>query len=511
MKKIALGQDTLPTLLRGVRFLEPLVGMLYGPAKQIVATSKGNKTKVATYSTGLLDDFSIPDEMGDVGVQLIRNVVNEVRNTAGSGAGIASVLAVAMIREGNKLITAGVPNIDVVRSLDKISKNFTKFLIDRAAEVKVKTEGQERVLYKGVATTVMGEDTLSDMLADMFVHVGEYGNVELRRGEAFKTKVEYTDGFSFKTSMYSYKFMPTSEKALDLENPYVLVTGRKLDSTQDMVGLLIHCNKNSRPLVIISEGIGKEVMELLLHNINRGALKAVAIRPPSYSTERFEALKDLALITGATLVPTEDISVKLTPECLGTVPRVVVTADKCSITYEATRMPATHLEHVQTLIDMEHRQIQKKQLKERLGNLKGKAAIVHVGGDSEIVRDANYFKLECAAHSIRGAMNEGMLPGGCQIFHDYAVQEKDPTICRTLVYAFRTPFLQVVMRMLNERPLHELVAKDSLEGYSYKDNCIAPMTVSGVVDSVKVLRIAAQCALSVARTVLSAGAIVREC
>jgi len=508
MKKITLGQDTLPSLLRGVQFLEPLISMLYGPDKQQVANCRNNKTAVATYSTGLLDDFLVNDPVADVGIQLIRNVVNEVRNTAGSGAGIACILAVALIREGNKLITAGVPNRTVIDSIDRISKNFTKFLLARAEAVSALTIGKERELYKGVATTVMGDDKLSDLLSDMFVHVGEYGNVELRRGEAFKTRVEYNDGFSFKTSLYSYKFIPFGDKTLELDNPCVLVTARRLENLQEMIDLLVHCNKQNRPLILVCEGIGKDVLELLLHNINRGAIKLAAMRPPSYAADRHEALTDLALLTGAKLVPAEETGIKLTPECLGAVPRAVIAVDKCSLTCAA--VPEQHLKHVQTLIDMEDRPIQKKQLKERLGNLKGKSAIVHVGGDSEIVRDANYFKLEGAAHSIRGAMNEGAIPGGCQVFYDYAMQETDPGILRSLLGAFRTPFLQVIVRRLAEHPLVDLVSKDILAGYSHADDGIKPMLESGVVDSVKVLRIASQTAASMARTILSAGAIVRE-
>ena len=509
MKKISFGTKCREKLVQGVEALRPLVTSLYGPKKKIVVSYVGGKPVVSNYFTGLLDTFTIPDDFSDVGVQIARDVVNQIRKTTGSGAGIACVQALALLKEGHKQLTAGIPFKDVVRAMTLMSDNFAAFLKDRSAAIAASMPGKEKELYTGVALTATGDRSISDTMADMFMHVGATGNIDLRRSEATGLRVEYVDGFSFKTGALSYKFIPRGTKKLEYDNPLVLVTERNLARHEDLLDILIHCNKEGRPLIIICDGMSNDVLELLLHNIKEGALKAIALRTPEYDSERYDALMDIATITAGTMVPKADVLAKTTPAVLGTATKAIVVGDTCTLIYDAKNLPDTYVAAVEKRIEDEKKQLAKKKLKERLGSLKGKSAILFVGGSSEVDREANYYKVECAAHAVRGAMHSGYVPGGCQVFFDYASQETSPLIPKPLLEAFYAPFTALVPDEMARRPLSEFVASDISSGYSYTHGKPVPMLESLVIDPAVVLETSAASSLSIVKTVLSAGAIVR--
>lgn len=508
MKKILIGDEVFKKLLAGVRTLDPVVGALYGPDKRNVLSRIQGVPAITNFFSGLIDSLTLPDSFEDTGMLLMKDVVREVRNSAGAGAGVSAILALALLHEGNKLVVAQVPRSEILARLRALGAAFDTFVVARAARIGAHLAGKERESYLGVAKTSIGDQEISELMADMFMHVGEGGNVEMKRGEGFKTKVEYVDGFSFKTSPLSYKFLGSAKK-LEIENPLVAVSTDFIDLSQGLIDILIRCNKESRPLILVCEGLSKDALELVLHNIRVGSLKAIAVKPPAYGGDKLVACRDLALASAGPVIAPQGRGALVGADALGSADRAIITPLSCTLVYAKSNITPEHIAQVAALEYEEKRPIFKKQLKERLGNLKGKAAIVTVGGATESVRELNYYHSEFAAHAIRGAMTDGFLPGGCQVFYDFYKSDTSPEL-KNLAKAFSTPFTALLKERLEERPLSEFLSPVETAAYDVQTDTVRDMLDSGVIDSAKVIRKSAAAAVSIAVTVLSSGAIVRE-
>lgn len=508
MKKILIGHEVFSKLLGGVKTLDPVVSTLYGPLKGNVISRIHSLPAITNFFSGLIDSLDLEDAFEDTGMLLMKDVVKDVRNAAGAGAGVCAILTLALLREGNKLLTAGVGKSEIVDQLRKLAQEFDGYVRSRAAALENYISGRERDAYYGVAKTATGDPEISQVIADMFMHVGADGTVELKRGEGFKTKVDYIDGFTFKTSALSYKFLGTNKK-LEFENPYIVVSTAPIDIGPSLVDVLVKCNKDERPLVIVAESLSTSALDLILHNTAIGSLKCVAVKPPAYGGDKFIACKDLAVASGARVLSSEDKDTKLCDSTMGQADKAIVTPATCSLIYSKSNITPEYIAQVEAMEKEEHRPIFKKHLKERIGNLKGKAAVVTVGGASASDRELNYYHVEFATHAVRGAMTDGFLPGGCQIFYDFSrLGTRDEL--KSLRLAFSAPFEMLFKDRLRTRSLAEFLVTHPTQVYDLISDSKVDMLESGIIDSAKVVRSATAAAVSMASTILSAGAIVRE-
>lgn len=508
MKKILIGDQVFGKLLDGVNTLNPVVGALYGPLKGNVISRIHNVPAITNFFSGLIDSISLKEPFEDTGMLLMKDIVRDVRNAAGAGAGVAAVLSLALLKAGNKLVVAGVPRTEILKHIKYLAAKFDEYAVTRSAALAPYIAGKERQAYWAVAKTATGDEDISQLMADMFHHVGVDGTVELKRGEGFSTKVDYINGFTFKTSALSYKFLGSNKK-VEFEKPYIAVANMQVGVTPGLVDILVKCNKDSRPLILIADSLSTDALNLILHNMNIGSLKVVALKPPAYGGDKFVACKDLALASTSVVVSSEDRDTKLGVATLGSADKAIITSATCSLIYGASTIPKEYIEVVESLEREEHRPIFKKHLKERIGNLKGRAAIVTVGGATESARELNYYHTEFAAHAVRGAMQDGFLPGGCQIFYDFSRDESSVDF-KCLREAFATPFTALLRAKLQDRSLADFLVSKPTEVYDITSDTRVDMLESGLADSAKVIRSATAAAVSMVTTILSTGAIVRE-
>ncbi len=521
-KQILYGDDARRQVLEGVSMLARSVGSTLGPAGRLVIMEKPAAAPVATKDGVTVGkEVELPGIFGNMGVRLVREAAQKTSEQAGDGTTTATVLAEAILREGMRRISGGANPVEVQRGIEKGVSAAVADLAARARPVRGKDE-----VARVAAVAANHDAEIGRFLSDAFERVGKDGAITVESGTSIETTLEYVEGLQFDKGYVSPYFV-TDVKRMEavLEDPWILFFEKKISSARDMIFLLERVAQTGRPIVLIAEEIEGEALALLVVNKIRGVLASVAVKAPGFGDRRRSMLEDMAILTGGRLV-SEDTGLKL--ERLGT--EVLGRAKKVIVSKETTTIVggAGEAKDVQARISQMERQVRettseydREKLQERVQKLKGGVAIIRIGAATEPAMNERKARLDDALRATRAALEEGIVPGG-----GVALLRAIPAVRRSAseLSGDERVGAEVLAKAL-EHPLFLIAANAGQDGdvvvgrvletkgnvgYEAIGGTIVDLVEAGVIDPLKVVRVALENAASVAGTLLTADAFVAD-
>ena len=502
MKHLLIDSPITP-ITNGINKIAPLLLVSFGPDKGTIFFGG----KIVSLYTGLLTHIKHEDPFEDIAIKLLQEVANDVYNKAGSGVGLVSVLIVGLVRGARTLLAAGYSPRQIYDWLEQINKDFQVLLRDDVRRTRLATwEGNEEYILRAVANTAVKDATIGGVIGTMCHKIGEFAHIDIVQDDVPNVRVEYRNGFTFKTNPLSYQFLKAKKK--EFINPLILISDLQLNDVHAMVELLVAANKEERPLILLGNGISKDVLSVLLHNLNIGSLDVIALKTPSFTFDQYDCLLDLAKITGGGLVCNVFGTAPI-PGNLGQAPRVVVGPDYCTVYFDQP-VPEDYLKNVENRLKTVKSHLNQLAVKQRISNLRGQAAILRVGGYTKQEKHVGYQRVESALHTVRGAQQEGYVAGGYQIFRRFSDNQRVIGIPGPLYDGMEMPFHALMANYKGETPMLDRMTGNPLELFNLRTGKVEKMLDNGIIDSAKSIRVAVESAISIAKMLAITGAIVTE-
>jgi chaperonin GroEL len=518
-KEIKFSEDARRAMLRGVDALANAVKVTLGPkGRNVVLEKKFGSPLITNDGVTIAKEIELEDAFENMGAQLVKEVATKTNDVAGDGTTTATVLAQAMIREGLKNVTAGANPMVIRKGIDKA----VRAAIEELQKIAKPIEGKQSIAQ--VAAISAADDEVGQLIAEAMEKVGKDGVITVEESRGFLTELEVVEGMQFDRGYISpYMITDTDKMEAVLENPYILITDKKISSTQEILPLLEKIVQQARPLVIIAEDIEGEAQAMLIVNKLRGTFNAVAVKAPGFGDRREAMLQDIAALTGGQVI-TEKLGLDLKStsiEQLGNARQVRVTkenttivdgsGDKADITARVNQIRA-QLEDTTSEFD-------KEKLQERLAKLAGGVAVVKVGAATETELKERKLRIEDALNATRAAVEEGIVSGG-----GTALVNVYNAVAAVTVSGDEQTGVNIVLRALEE-PVRTIAANAGQEGsvivdrlkkeaigigYNAATGEWVNMFEAGIVDPAKVTRSALQNAASVAAMFLTTEAVIAD-
>jgi chaperonin GroEL len=464
-------------------------------------------------------EIELEDNIENTGVALIRQAASKTNDAAGDGTTTATVLAHAIVKEGLRNVAAGANAISLKRGIDKA----TVFLVEKIKSHAKPVEDSKAIAQ--VASISAGNDNeVGEMIASAMDKVGKEGVISLEEGKSMTTELEITEGMRFDKGYISPYFATDMERMeAVLEQPYILITDKKINLVQDLVPVLEQVARSGRPLLILAEDIEKEALATLVVNRLRGVLNVAAVKSPGFGDRRKAMLEDIAVLTGGQLV-TEDAGLKLDStklEMLGQARRITITKDSTTIVAEGNEAGVkSRCEQIKRQMEDTESSYDKEKLQERLAKLAGGVAVIKVGAATETEMKDRKLRLEDAINATKAAVEEGIVPGGgatlAHLVPDLETWAAANLTGEELIGAMIvTRALTAPLRRIAQNAgqngaviAEKVKEKDFSIGYNAATNEYVNMLEAGIVDPAKVTRSALQNAASIAAMVLTTECIV---
>jgi chaperonin GroEL len=518
-KDIKFSEDARRSMLNGVDALANAVKVTLGPkGRNVVLEKKFGSPLITNDGVTIAKEIELEDAFENMGAQLVKEVATKTNDVAGDGTTTATVLAQALIREGLKNVTAGASPIGLRKGIDKAVKAAVAEL------QKISKTIEDKQSIAQVAAISAGDDEVGELIAEAMEKVGKDGVITVEESRGFATELEVVEGMQFDRGYISpYMITDTDKMEAVLDNPYILITDKKISSTQEILPLLEKVVQQGRPLVIIAEDIEGEALAMLVVNKLRGTFNAVAVKAPGFGDRREAMLQDIAALTGGQVI-TEKLGLDLKSTeitQLGTTRQVRVTkenttivdgnGDKADITARVNQIRA-QLEETTSEFD-------KEKLQERLAKLAGGVAVVKVGAATETELKERKLRIEDALNATRAAVEEGIVSGG-----GVALVNVYSAVAGLNVEGDEKTGVNIVLRALEE-PIRTIAANAGEEGSVIVDRLKKEqpgigfnaatgewvnMIEAGIVDPAKVTRSALQHAASVAGLFLTTEAVIAD-
>ncbi|WP_088243001.1 chaperonin GroEL [Calothrix rhizosoleniae] len=519
-KRIIYNENARRALEKGMDILAEAVAVTLGPkGRNVVLEKKFGAPQIVNDGVTIAKEIELEDHVENTGVSLIRQAASKTNDAAGDGTTTATVLAHAMVKEGLRNVAAGANAILLKRGIDKAAG----FLVEKIAEHARPVEDSKAIAQVG-AISAGNDDEVGQMIAQAMDKVGKEGVISLEEGKSMTTELEITEGMRFDKGYISPYFATDTERMEAIfDEPYLLLTDKKIALVQDLVPVLEQVARAGKPLVIIAEDIEKEALATLVVNRLRGVLNVAAIKAPGFGDRRKAMLEDIAVLTGGQLI-TEDAGLKLENtklDMLGTTRRVTITKDNTTIVAEGNEAGVkARCEQIRRQMDETESSYDKEKLQERLAKLSGGVAVVKVGAATETEMKDKKLRLEDAINATKAAVEEGIVPGGGTTLAHLAPQLetwaasnlKDEELIGAMIVARALP--AALMRIAENAGQNGAVISERLKeksfdtGYNAATGEFVDMLAAGVVDPAKVTRSAMQNAASIAGMVLTTECIV---
>ena len=521
-KRIIYNEQARRALERGIDILAESVAVTLGPkGRNVVLEKKFGAPQIINDGVTIAKEIELEDHIENTGVALIRQAASKTNDAAGDGTTTATVLAHAMVKAGLRNVAAGANAITLKKGIDKASD----FLVTKIEELAKPISDSNAIAQCG--TIAAGNDEeVGRMIADAMDKVGKEGVISLEEGKSMTTELEVTEGMRFDKGYISPYFATDTERMeAVLDEPYILLTDKKIGLVQDLVPVLEQIARTGKPLLIIAEDIEKEALATLVVNRLRGVLNVAAVKAPGFGDRRKAMLEDMAVLTNGQLI-TEDAGLKLDNaklEMLGTARRVTINKDTTAIVAEGNEMAVKgRCEQIKKQMDETDSTYDKEKLQERLAKLAGGVAVVKVGAATETEMKDKKLRLEDAINATKAAVEEGIVPGGgTTLTHLASALEKwansnlsgEELIGSNIVGAsLAAPLMRiaenagangaVVAENVKSRPISD--------GYNAATGDYVDMLAAGIVDPAKVTRSGLQNAASIAGMVLTTECIVAD-
>ena len=516
-KEIKFSSDARSAMVRGVDILADTVKVTLGPKGRNVVLEKSFGSPLITNDgVTIAKEIELEDHFENMGAKLVSEVASKTNDIAGDGTTTATVLTQAIVREGIKNVTAGANPIGIRRGIETAVAAAVEALKNNAIPVANK----EAIAQ--VAAVSSRSEKVGEYISEAMEKVGKDGVITIEESRGMETELEVVEGMQFDRGYLSQYMVTDSEKMVaDLENPYILITDKKISNIQEILPLLESILQSNRPLLIIADDVDGEALPTLVLNKIRGTFNVVAVKAPGFGDRRKAMLEDIAILTGGTVI-TEDLGLELkdaTIEALGQAARVTVDKDSTVIVEGAGNPEAIshRVAVIKSQIETTTSEFDREKLQERLAKLSGGVAVIKVGAATETELKEMKLRIEDALNATRAAVEEGIVAGG-----GTALVDVIPAVADLELTGDEATGRNVVLRALEE-PVRQIAHNAGFEGSIVIDRLKnaevgtgfnaatgewVNMIDQGIIDPVKVSRSALQNAASVASLILTTEAVV---
>ena len=516
-KEIKFSSDARSAMVRGVDILADTVKVTLGPKGRNVVLEKSFGSPLITNDgVTIAKEIELEDHFENMGAKLVSEVASKTNDIAGDGTTTATVLTQAIVREGIKNVTAGANPIGIRRGIETAVAAAVEALKNNAIPVANK----EAIAQ--VAAVSSRSEKVGEYISEAMEKVGKDGVITIEESRGMETELEVVEGMQFDRGYLSQYMVTDSEKMMaDLENPYILITDKKISNIQEILPLLESILQSNRPLLIIADDVDGEALPTLVLNKIRGTFNVVAVKAPGFGDRRKAMLEDIAILTGGTVI-TEDLGLELkdaTIEALGQAVRVTVDKDSTVIVEGAGNPEAIshRVAVIKSQIETTTSEFDREKLQERLAKLSGGVAVIKVGAATETELKEMKLRIEDALNATRAAVEEGIVAGG-----GTALVNVIPAVADLELTGDEATGRNIVLRALEE-PVRQIAHNAGFEGSIVIDRLKnaevgtgfnaatgewVNMIAQGIIDPVKVSRSALQNAASVASLILTTEAVV---
>lgn len=524
-KQVAFNEEARRALKRGVDVVADAVKTTLGPRGRNVAIDKKFGSPTVTHDgVTVAKEIELKDPFENMGARLLVEAATKTNDVAGDGTTTATVLAQAIVHEGLRQVAAGANSMMIKRGLDKGTAVLLQAIRDLAKPVNDRTD------ISSVATISAADSSIGDLIAEVMDKVGKDGVITVEEGKGLGYETEYTEGMQFDRGYISAYFVTNSDRMeSDLEDPYILITDKKISSIQEILPVLEKVLQFTKNFVIIAEDIDGEALPTLVLNKLRGTINVLAIKAPGFGDRRKAMLQDIAILTGGTVI-SEEIGRKLdsaTVEDLGRARRVIANKDETTVIEGRGDEDAikARIDQIRAQIETTTSDFDREKLQERLAKLAGGVAVLKVGAATEPELKERKHRVEDALSTARAAVEEGIVPGG-----GIALLSVLPALDNVEPANQDEKAAVLILRRALEEPIRQLARNagedgaviidtvrrlqkekgDSTLGYNVITGEYGSMVEMGIIDPAKVTRSALQNAVSIASMILTTDALVTD-
>ncbi|GAB6936069.1 MAG: chaperonin GroEL [Bacillota bacterium] len=518
-KQIRFGEDARRAMLRGVDYLANTVKVTLGPkGRNVVLEKKFGAPLITNDGVTIAKEIELADPYENIGAKLVKEVATKTNDVAGDGTTTATVLAQAMIREGLKNVTAGANPMAIRRGIEKA----VNAAVEELKRIAKPIEGRKSIAH--VASISAADETIGELIADAMEKVGKDGVITVEESKGFTTELEVVEGMQFDRG-YISPYMITDPDKMEavLDDPYILITDKKISAVHDILPVLEAVVQTGKPLLIIAENVEGEALATLVVNKLRGTMKVVAVKAPGFGDRRKAMLQDIAILTGGEVVSEEtgmDLK-NVTLRQLGRARQVKVDKDNTIIVDGAgdKAQIEARIKQIRKQIEETTSDFDREKLQERLAKLAGGVAVIKVGAATEPEMKEKKLRIEDALNATRAAVEEGIVSGG-----GTALVNVIPAVAKVEAEGDEKTGVQIVLRALEE-PVRQIAENAGFDGsvvverlkkeplgigFNAATGEWVNMIDAGIVDPAKVTRSALQNAASIAAIFLTTEAVVAD-
>src|SRR6202790_4572182 len=521
-KDVRFSSDARERMLRGVDILNNAVRVTLGPkGRNVILDKSYGAPRITKDGVTVAKEIELEDKFENMGAQMVREVASKTNDLAGDGTTTATVLAASIMKEGLKLVAAGLNPMDLKRGIDIAVTAVVKDIERRAKKV----QSSDEIAQVGTISA-NGDKAVGKMIADAMKKVGNEGVITVEEAKTANTELDVVEGMQFDRGYLSPYFITNAEKMVaELEDAYILIHEKKLSSLQPLLPVLEAVVQTGKPLVIIAEDIEGEALATLVVNKLRGGLKVAAVKAPGFGDRRKAMLEDLAILTGGTVI-SEDLGIKLENvklNDLGKAKKILIEKENTTIVGGAGKKADIQgrCTQIRAQIEETTSDYDREKLQERLAKLAGGVAIIRVGGSTEVEVKERKDRVDDGLHATRAAVEEGIVPGGgvalaraslilAKMKADNDDQRAGIDIVRRAV---QTPMRQIAENAGEDGAVisGKVLDKDDYNwGFDAQTGDYKDLVKAGIIDPTKVVRSALQHAASIGSLMLTTEAMVAE-
>jgi chaperonin GroEL len=519
-KEIAYDEKARAYILAGVNALADAVKVTLGPkGRNVVIEKSFGSPTITKDGVTVAKEIELENKFENMGAQMVREVASKTSDVAGDGTTTATVLAQAIFREGSKLVAAGHNPMEIKRGIDKA----VEVIVESLQKLSKATKDAKEIAQVGTVSA-NGDETIGQLLSEAMEKVGKEGVITVEEAKSAETSLDVVEGMQFDRGYLSPYFVTDAERMqVHFEDAHILLSEKKISNMKDLLPVLEAIARQQRPLLIIAEDIDGEALATLVVNKLRGTLTCAAVKAPGFGDRRKEMLKDIAVLTGGSVI-SEELGLKLenvTISDLGKAKAIKIDKDNTTIVDGAGKKDKikARQQEIRTQVENTTSDYDREKLQERLAKLVGGVAVIKVGAATETEMKEKKARVEDALYATRAAVEEGIVPGGGvallraqKALEKLEVSDEQRFGVQIIRRALEEPLRQIAGNAGEEGSIIVQRVRDSKgsQGYNARTGQFTDLIADGVIDPTKVVRCALQNAASVAGLLLTTEALVAE-